>query len=193
MDELDAFRQGIVELEEVVQEARAELHRLLEKSDVNKEFLSKLTDMGKLTSHFRRTQGTVRDMELAERALYQDLMVLVANNRLKVDQQSATIQERLPTMEAELQELKDQYRREQGEQNFLARLIPEQQVNAEEDSSGDDPSSENGESQEAESSDEDLSREDGESQEADSSDNDLSRKDGEAQEVSNPDDAGDIL
>uniref|UniRef100_A0A8H7N8D1 Uncharacterized protein n=1 Tax=Bionectria ochroleuca TaxID=29856 RepID=A0A8H7N8D1_BIOOC len=150
MEELDAFRQGIVELEEVVEEARAEIHHLIEKSDINREFLSKLSDVGKLTSHFagKRIQGTVADMERSERKLFMELTVLVANNRAAADKVAKNIRERLPKMETKLEELKAQYQREQGEQNFFARFIPEQQVNEEENGPREDPSPEDGESRE---------------------------------------------
>lgn len=189
MEKLDAFRQGIIELQEVVNEARTELHRLVEKSDVNREFLSKLSDVGKHTSHFagRKNQGTVADMERSERKLFMELTVLVANNRATVDRVAKNIQERLPKMEAELEELKAEYNREQGEHNFFARFIPEQQFNAEENVSEQQVNAEQ------DGPREDLSREDGKSREVDNPDEDLPREDWESQKVDNPDDAGDIL
>ncbi|CAH0041928.1 unnamed protein product [Clonostachys rhizophaga] len=169
MQELDAFKQGIIELQEVVDEARTEIHRLVEKSDVNREFLSRLSDAGKLTSHFadRRNQGTVADMERSERKLFMELTVLVANNRATVDRVANNIRERLPKMEAELEELKAEYKREQGEHNFFSRFIPEQQVDAGENVPEQQVNTEQ------EGPREDLSREDGESREVDNPNEDL--------------------
>ncbi|CAI6062984.1 unnamed protein product [Clonostachys chloroleuca] len=183
MEELDAFRQGIIELQEVVNEARTELHRLVEKSDVNREFLSKLSDVGKHTSHFagRRNQGTVAEMERSERKLFMELTVLVANNRATVDRVAKNIRERLPKMEAELEELKAEYNREQGEHNFFARFIPEQQVDAEENVPGQQVNAEENVSEQQVNAEQDGPRED------------LPREDWESREVDNPDDAGDIL
>ncbi|VUC25012.1 unnamed protein product [Clonostachys rosea] len=134
-EELQMLSTMITQLEVQIQDITAQIAHLVEKYEVNRDFLAAAGDLGRFTSNFsgRAVERMVIDMERGERKVYMDLVVLVANNKNAAEKEAKTLNEKLQVLHTELAEYKATQVKSQEEHDELAAFIAKERAREEGD------------------------------------------------------------